>query len=121
MDCRNIKVMERRKESLKGGPFEVLHSPTNSSGKYEHSPRVGVAVLFSEVHPLDELRPCRIQKYDHRMPTMVERVKRRIHVTDENERSEDGKGPRSNVMVQEACFHMELLPGRKRGTDTGVV
>ena len=41
-----------------------------------------------DVDPLDELRPCRIQKYHHRMPTMVVRVKRRIHVTDERKRTE---------------------------------
>ena len=33
------------------------------------------------------------------------------HRREENERSEDERGlcPSSNVMVQEACFHMELL------------
>ena len=40
VDCCNIMVMERKS----GRPFEVLHGPTISSGKYEHSPRVGVAL-----------------------------------------------------------------------------
>ena len=48
VDCYNIMVMQRRKERKSERPFEVLHGPTISSGKYEHSPRVGVAVLFSE-------------------------------------------------------------------------
>ena len=48
VDCYNIMVMQRRKERKSGRPFEVLHGPTISSGKYEHSPRVGVGVLFSE-------------------------------------------------------------------------
>ena len=73
-----------KKESLDGGrPFEVLHGPNISSGKYEHSPIGGLC-------------PYRIQTYHHRMPTIVVLVKRRIHVTDEeNEQSEDDwKGPR---------------------------
>ena len=48
VDCCNIMVKQRRKERKSERPFEVLHGPTISSGKYEHSPRVGVAVLFSE-------------------------------------------------------------------------